>query len=792
MVESESKYYVLIDKNNIGSINGWSSTILGSGSSGGEGGTLPSVMIFRDSLETYAQLEAIPNPKQGDVYSVYNDPDPNKNARLYVRIENYGGEFGVNVWKDLGVSVDLSDYVKSDDLLKYLADYVTTESLDNTLNGYIRTSHPANTVTDINIASWNNKVDKPSAPNNVNTKVILADGTTKDISEIKGITDVTTDYTLIGNGSKENPLGLSEDIKDEIEGIQTSVDNIKVGGRNLILNSKINATVNNNEAKFIFWSELSENLEVGKTYIFQGFNKTSNFPELFLSDAVNNYDNGQVITEGVPFVAQFASKSIRSYHRAGGGNFYVKAIKLEKGNKPTDWTPAPEDIKDEIAGKISKQGINLGDSGNIPEMKTGDISGIYRGHGASNAVYDLSPFFQMVTADTFAQVHINYVNGEMAYRAGNTANGYSPIRKSWDTGNLVNPATQTWVNQQKGIANGLATLNDYGVVPPSQLPSYLDEGLKSVKAGTGIIVNNNDPKNPIISVDSKLLNVLTEEFIVTSGAGSFRPGDSFPGNLTLAGAFKALLTDVFEPTFPIPVGYSLSNNGMSGSTPLWEVGSSQNLRLTSSFNRGQIKGNYHDGEWFPDEINPRAGLPSSHIVDGTTYTTTDTVQVKNIPIVVPATSTTYYSTVNYGIGIQPKDSEGKDFDLPYSGGNMSASTSIVGGLNTYAGPINSLPTTGSQIRTALLNTSVLNRPNKFDYTMSTTTPFYVIATPVGRVLGSVITANNENQTSLFKKSSTILTVPDAAGTNRDYNVYMADLGDPFTSAITVTITLKNG
>lgn len=316
--------------------------------------------------------------------------------------------------------------------------------------------------------------------------------------------------------------------------------------------------------------------------------------------------------------------------------------------------------------------------------------------------------------------------------------------------------------------------------------------MKFIKAGVGIIVNNSDSKNPIISVDSELSNVLTEEFTVTSGAGSFSPGDSFPGNLTLAEAFKALLTDVFEPTFPVAVGYSLSNNGMSGNTPLWEVGSSQNLRLTSSFNRGQIKGNYHDGKWFPNEINPRAGLPSSHIVDGTTYTTTDIVQVKNIPIVVPATPTTYYSTVNYGIGMQPKDSQGKDFDTPYSGGNMSASTSVVGGLRTYAGSINSLPTTGSQIRTALLNTSVINRPSNFTYIISTTTPFYVIAIPVGRVLDSVITANNENQTSLFKKSSTILTVPDAAGTNRDYNVYIADLGDPFTSAITVTVTLKNG
>ena len=327
---------------------------------------------------------------------------------------------------------------------------------------------------------------------------------------------------------------------------------------------------------------------------------------------------------------------------------------------------------------------------------------------------------------------------------------------------------------------------------PANPTISVDRGLRSVKAGKGIIVNNNDPDNPTISVDSEVSNFLTEEFVVTSGSGSFSPGDIFPGNLTLAEAFKALLTDVFEPTFPVSVGYSLSNNGMSGSTPLWEVGSPQNLILTSTFNRGQIKGNYHDGEWFPNEINPRTGVVTSHVIDGTTTTASSNTQTKTVSIVTPATASTYLSTVYYGAGMQPKNSQGKDFDLPYLGGNMSASTSIVGGLRTYAGPINSLPTTGSQIRTALLGTSVINRGNTFSYTIGTTTPYYVIAVPVGRVLDSVITANNENQTSLFVKSTTILQLPDYAGVNRPYNVYIANLGDPFLDPVVANVTLKNG
>lgn len=136
------------------------------------------------------------------------------------------------------------------------------------------------------------------------------------------------------------------------------VSGYNFSGRNLIIKSRIDTLIYDNEAKFIFWSAFSEPLKVGSTYVFRGFNKTKDFAELFLSDGVNDYNNGQNIFEGVPFVAQFPSKSIRSYHRAGDGDYYVEYIKLEKGNKSTDWTPAPEDERyiiiagnvDEITG----------------------------------------------------------------------------------------------------------------------------------------------------------------------------------------------------------------------------------------------------------------------------------------------------------------------------------------------------------------------------------------------------------------------------------------------------------
>lgn len=287
-VESENKYYVLVDKNNIGNINGWSSTILGS-NSGGDGGVLPSVMIFRDSLETYAQLEAIPDPQQGDVYSVYNDPEPDKNARLYVRIDNYGGELGLNIWKDLGVSVDLRDYVTRYDLMLVLTDYITKEDLTKRLNWYIPTSHPVNIIKSSDIDSWNN---------------------------------------------------------------------IQVGGRNLALNSKGFLDKNSYWVRDI---DLSENLVVGKEYIVTvKVASVNQIPTAFFrigdsSGDIGNLSQLDSLTFQLKFIAPRGSNKVILFREPNDNSYYqFLSIKLEKGNKATDWTPAPEDIDYNLSTKQDK------------------------------------------------------------------------------------------------------------------------------------------------------------------------------------------------------------------------------------------------------------------------------------------------------------------------------------------------------------------------------------------------------------------------------------------------------
>src|SRR5690606_17423719 len=48
---------------------------------------------------------------------------------------------------------------------------------------------------------------------------------------------------------------------------------------------------------------------------------------------------------------------------------YLRNIKLEKGNKATDWTPAPEDVDAEI-NTVSTQVIQLADRYSVKTQKT--------------------------------------------------------------------------------------------------------------------------------------------------------------------------------------------------------------------------------------------------------------------------------------------------------------------------------------------------------------------------------------------------------------------------------------
>lgn len=308
-------------------------------------------------------------------------------------------------------------------------------------------------------------------------------------------------------------------------------------------------------------------------------------------------------------------------------------------------------------------------------------------------------------------------------------------------------------------------------------------GIQSVQPGTNIDVDNTDPKNPVVSATG---GGVTEEFLVSKGAGSFDPGETFPANMTLAQAFKALLTDLFTPVFTAP-SFSMSNN--SG---VKEVGETLTLNLTGTFNRGEIKGKSVSGTWNPG-VNQdfRAGLPTKYTIDGTEYITSALSQTKPIAsFLIPSGTTTYNGSVNYSAGPQPLDSNGDNYQTPLAAGTLNSSTTVTGYLRRFAGSVAAEPTTGAEVRTSLLSSSVLNTGNTFGFTTGTTNKTFVVAVPSNKtLLNAVNSGTNENLTTGFILSG-ITNVPDAAGTNRPYKVYILTSAVPFSTNYTINITVS--
>nr|DAX59923.1 MAG TPA: Neck appendage protein [Caudoviricetes sp.] len=125
---------------------------------------------------------------------------------------------------------------------------------------------------------------------------------------------------------------------------QTS--NIQVGGRNLILNSKPRISQSFSEYGAVKWYDLSQTLEVGETYVFK-FKNYKTEPLFFLWNT--GWGDTQEIYNGRPFTVSIAYKKLFVHTKQVPYECDFEMLKLERGNTPTDWSPAPEDLESQIS-----------------------------------------------------------------------------------------------------------------------------------------------------------------------------------------------------------------------------------------------------------------------------------------------------------------------------------------------------------------------------------------------------------------------------------------------------------
>lgn len=248
----------------------------------------------------------------------------------------------------------------------------------------------------------NKPTDWTPAPEDVNGKIVnvetIANQTAKKFEWIVKGGDNSSNFTLtdrvadlvaerINFKGLVTFSGLNTDAKNEIGKVaQSKVDGLEIGGRNLIINSNLSRTLTNvtndgcsnmtvvsdsvygHALKFtavnqrrVFWA--TSNVWVkNKTYTVSFVAKSSVTGQK-IRPSRSTADWGDDITLTTSY-ARYTTKITSLDTNAGGtlsfsctnavGDITITNVKLEVGNKATDWTPAPEDVSQDATNKASQ------------------------------------------------------------------------------------------------------------------------------------------------------------------------------------------------------------------------------------------------------------------------------------------------------------------------------------------------------------------------------------------------------------------------------------------------------
>lgn len=190
---------------------------------------------------------------------------------------------------------------------------------------------------------------------------------------------------LIDGEVNSKIIQTKDELSSNISEVSAKVDGIQVGGRNLVLKSDVPYS---NSNYLIADYTLSKPMEVGKTYTVtvKGNVENSNGGLAILRDngryfITSNADKISDELYKVTFEANkdtFITDNIRLYNYPIDTRVRsnIEWVKLEEGNIPTDWTPAPEDIQkaaqvytDEMLEPITSTQIQQ--SSDIKQLKDG-------------------------------------------------------------------------------------------------------------------------------------------------------------------------------------------------------------------------------------------------------------------------------------------------------------------------------------------------------------------------------------------------------------------------------------
>ena len=155
-------------------------------------------------------------------------------------------------------------------------------------------------------------------------------------------------------------LQLQQNLQQAKTFAEQKVNDLNIGGRNLILNTTSGQVIYQFPLTKL---SLSSQLEIGKQYTISWKGKmVDNYLDNWVAvQRLNEWEHSPdevMIRERINSVEEklysytFTAKNSSERPEIGiwiWGKVSVGSLKLERGNKPTDWSPAPEDIENKVA-----------------------------------------------------------------------------------------------------------------------------------------------------------------------------------------------------------------------------------------------------------------------------------------------------------------------------------------------------------------------------------------------------------------------------------------------------------
>lgn len=348
------------------------------------------------------------------------------------------------------------------------------------------------------------------------------------------ISKITNFRVKIGDklNTLKNQIGqlnsLTTNNKTSLVGAINEVNNIQIGGRNLLLQtttSEINLVggVDIYAEKEYKISNLEKNTE----YIFSVIAKGDEMTLIsFIPNVIVDYKS--LTTEFKLYTWKFSTSNEPAIldfliRAQAGKNITITKAKLEKGNKATDWTPAPEDQVSNWAETDSNSLSFIKGK----EIVNNEFNNVYN-QISSRANNRLSNLASDLTADEKGTIRdkIGVVLPEYStYTAGNgltlTGTVFSlPVTTS-GSGNVVSAITQT--------TNGISVSKGISAMTTSHIANNINQNLGTSSSPTFIKINSLNLKGrgslgtPLdILTGNKLSTYVFEDVSDKNALGTFR------------------------------------------------------------------------------------------------------------------------------------------------------------------------------------------------------------------------------------------------------------------------------